>query len=358
MALWDLSLADWARLGDEAARRECEQLARTLPHGLKLASLKEHSYCGRTHRVARFDRREAGDLAHFVLVPGGEVSLGFDGRDFNPQPWQIASYHGWPEELLKRGVNAKYVRWSIKDFVDLETSAPRTVWLQAMLIEVEAHEIEPRQDIEPLSEGDPMFEHFRDPKNGNGEYWGGVLGEFRYIVKRDEGSFQVWRRPPTTLRYVEARLAKSGMRLPTGDEWEHACGGEAKTLFRWGHDTPSDFYPTDTCAKDRELKRAWALSRGKLHYETPPPSWDLHDQLNLFGLRIANDPYKMDLVSDEPWELGGDGGNYICGASSIFLGWLPLATAYRRFGRSSWFDPDTRNVADDYHQLRRIIPLE
>ena len=157
------------------------------------------------------------------------------------------------------------------------------------------------------------------------------------------------------MQNVVERLAEIGMRLPTCDEWEHACGGGAATLFRWGDDSPTDFYPTDTCAEDRVLKKIWALSLGKLAYKPPAAKWSLHQRPNLFGLRIANDPYRLDLVSDGPLALGGDGGCNICGGAGFFLGWLPLATAFRNpYGPVS----PHQNVADPHHRVRRVIPIE
>jgi len=78
-----------------------------------------------------------------------------------------------------------------------------------------------------------------------GERWAnsmaGILGEYSYVVERDrDGTCRVWRRPPTTVAWVEASLARIGMRLPTCDEWEYACGAAAPTLFRWGDDNPAD----------------------------------------------------------------------------------------------------------------------
>jgi hypothetical protein len=359
LTLRDISQSDWAHLSELVVRRRCKELARRLPPGFELSSVKDHSYCGETHRVARFSRREDGNLVHFVLVPGGEVSLGFDGRNFQPSRWQIESYRRWPEELLRQDVDPRYVHWSISEFVDAETSLPRTICVPAIMIEVEARHIEPRSDIELLREGDPMFERFRDryPESGKREAYGGELGEYSYIVERDrDGTLRVWRRPPTTVRYVEERLAQTGMRLPTGDEWEYVCGAAAPTLFRWGDDNPPDFCPIDTPA-ERVRERARALSRGLLHPETAALGWDLHERLNLFGLRIAHDPYRMELVSDEPWTLGGDGGCYICGGAGTFLTWFPLATAFRgtRWDR---FSPDQTNVANEYYRLRRVIPID
>jgi hypothetical protein len=229
-----------------------------------------------------------------------------------------------------------------------------------MLIEVDAREVEPRENLELLDPTDPLTEKYRlrlDEGRTHMEFYGGVSGEYRYIVKREgAGTCRVWRRPPTTVQWLEASLARTGMRLPNCDEWERACGAGASTLFRWGDNSPDDYYPTDTCAEDRELSRAWVLSLGTLVYERPPPTWTLHLQQNLFGLRIAHDPYKLDLVSDGPGALGGDGGCNICGGAGFFLGWLPLATAYA--------NPDCavtstteENIADEHHRVRRVIPL-
>jgi formylglycine-generating enzyme required for sulfatase activity len=343
MALYDFSLADWTQISDEVARRECEDLARELPFGLKLASLEMHSYCGRIHRVARFSGREAGDLVHFVLVPGGEVTLGFNGANFKPRAWQIASYRPWPVELLQRGVDLRDVQFSINEFVDANTSPPRTAHVLPLLVEVEARKIEPREDLEPLDPGHPEFEKFRNEcyqarlaAGETIETWSGSGRDSHHIAEHDSnGVLSVWRRPKTTINVVKEQLREMGMRLPTCDEWEHACGGGATTLFRWGDDTPSDHYPDDTCAEDRELKRACALSRGKLRYETPPPGWDLHARPNLFGLRIASNPYRRDLVADEPWALGGDGGCYTS-IPQVGEKWLAVVAASdSRWGHDS-----------------------
>jgi hypothetical protein len=252
MSLRDLSLSDWERMSDEVARRECEALARSLPHGLQLDALVMHEYGGRRHRVAGFSRGDVGNLVQFVLVPGGEVSLGFDGRDFRPSAGQIESF--------AESANAYDLGSSIHSFVDSQTSAPRTARVAAMLVEVEARPVEPRQDVELLSTSDPIDS-----------------------VEPGSGASRVGRRPPTTVQNLAERLAETGMRLPTCDEWEHACGGGATTLFRWGDDSPTDFYPTDTCAEDRDRKTAWALSMGRLAYKPAPAKWTWHQRPNLFG---------------------------------------------------------------------------
>ena len=77
-----------------------------------------------------------------------------------------------------------------------------------------------------------------------------------YIMERNaDGTCRAWRRPLTTSAEVETALAAQGLRLPTCDEWERACGAGATTLFRWGDDTPADFYPGEASAEDRRLGR-------------------------------------------------------------------------------------------------------
>jgi Sulfatase-modifying factor enzyme 1 len=360
VSLRDLSLSDWTRMNDELARRECEALARSLPHALKLTGLAAYEYCGRSHRVARFSCREGGDLVHFVLVPGGEVSLGFDGHDFRPTRRQIKSFEGWPEEMLRRDIDPCHVKFSILDYVEQNTSVPHQVIVPTLLVEVEAQPIEPREDVISVYEDDPAFGEFcaRFPDEGQWEVHGSWPDEWTYSVKRSgNGELRVKRRLPTTLETVRERVQRQGMRLPTSDEWEYACGAGTKTLFRWGDDTPDDHYPTDTCAEDRELKRAWVLSLGKLRYEEPPSGWDLHTRPNLFGLRIADDPYRWDLLADDPWRLGGDGGTATCGGHGFFLGWLPLASAFRDHFGIGAFAPDHNNVANEFHRVRRVIPI-
>jgi hypothetical protein len=211
-----------------------------------------------------------------------------------------------------------------------------------------------------IERGDPIYlkpwARYTD-RGSRYESHSGHPSDSSYIIENGGSeNVQIWWRPPTTVDTVKERLARQGMRLPTCDEWEHACGSGAQTLFRWGDDTPSDFCPDDTCAEDRELKRVWALSLGKLRYEEPPPGWTLHTDLNLFGLRIAMNPYQMDIVADDPWRLGGDGGVAICGGHGTFLGWLPLASAFRDYF-SAAFAPDEDNVADEFHHVRRVIPI-
>jgi formylglycine-generating enzyme required for sulfatase activity len=240
MGLRNLTLADWARMSDATAKAECEALARALPHGLQLDELAAHAYCGRKHRVARFSRREPDGVAHLVLVPGGEATLGFDGQEFMPTPQQMDSFADSAEAL---GIGQ-----SIGEHVDAYTSARRTIDVAPLLVEIEARNV----GVEPVGADDPVLAELRAGLKGSArvEYSDG------YIVDR-RGA---WYRRPTSAADLQAALAADGLRLLTSDEWEHACGAGTSTLFRWGDDCPADFYPTDTSAKDRRQSTAWVLS--------------------------------------------------------------------------------------------------
>lgn len=119
----------------------------------------------------------------FALIPGGEVRVGFDLAAWSPSPGQLASYR---EESLAGGFGFD---------ADLSThlagvlTPRRTVTLPTVLMAVEA---------EPL---------------------------------------------PDVPREVPGLLAARGLRPPTPDEWEHACGAGAGTLFRWGDTYPADCSP-------------------------------------------------------------------------------------------------------------------
>ncbi|MEU6535673.1 hypothetical protein [Streptomyces sp. NPDC047000] len=179
----------------------------------------------------------------FALIPGGRVSLGFDLDAWEPTPEQSADYADSVEQGFGHGSD---LRAHLAELL----SPYRTAEVATVLMAVED---------EPLAEA------------------------------------------PSVLR---SALAARGLRMPTPDEWEHACGAGAGTLFRWGNDCPMDRIPYG----DR----------------TGP-----HTRPNAFGLRIAYDTYRAELTSDPTAVHGGDGGESVCGGYGILLGWLPLATANR-----------------------------
>ena len=117
------------------------------------------------------------------------------------------------------------------------------------------------------------------------------------------------------------------VRPTTPDEWEYACGAGARTLFRWGEDTPDDGYPFN-------------------HPAGP------HQEPNRWGLMIGQDPYRHEWTTEPKIVCGGDGGAATCGGSGFFLGWLTLATAYRDKDFGAWL-----NSEDGYIDELLIRPV-
>ncbi|MFF4009562.1 hypothetical protein [Streptomyces sp. NPDC001717] len=216
------------------------------------------------HLGARMHRaRIERDAREFALVPGGSVTLGFDLDSWQPTPEQAADYQESQEEGYGYGLDLR---------------------------EYLAHVLSPRRRV--------------------------TLGTVLMAVE-DENLTEA----PADMPAV---LASRGLRMPSSDEWEHACGAGADTLFRWGGDCPLDRIPyTD-------------------------PAGPQHG-LNALGLHIAYDTYRTELTSDASAVHGGDGGESVCGGYGNLLGWLPLATANRNpFVAEFVYGPDGEGLYDSF----------
>ncbi|MDI9889286.1 hypothetical protein QMZ92_34435 [Streptomyces sp. HNM0645] len=265
MSLADLSLDQWRSFDLRTARRVAEKAAARVDGRVTVVETIEHLGAP-LHRV-RIER----DAQEFVLIPGGEVTLGFDIDAWQPTSEQTADY----EESLDQGYGYGP---DLRAHLAPSLSPRRSVVLAAVLMAVED---------ENLTE------------------------------------------PPADMPAV---LAARGLRMPTSDEWEHACGAGADTLFRWG----------DTCPMDR-------IPYGD---RTGP-----HSQPNAFGLRIAYDTYRSELTSDVTAVHGGDGGESVCGGYGTLLAWLPLATANRNpFMAEFVYGPDGEDMYED-SSTRPVLTL-
>ncbi|MBN2495303.1 MAG: hypothetical protein JXR96_11970 [Deltaproteobacteria bacterium] len=340
----DLSLEEWSSMSLSDCTRWAERLAARLPAGFAFRRIRTCSLGEREHRVAEFDWRDSC----FMLVPGGEVELGLDpARPWEPTAEELASWKASAEEYG--------IELDIREHIARVTLGPRTAVLPALLMETTAGELGWRT----LDSDDPRVRELLDERGDmRGQhvriYRGGESLDIDYD---DEGGVTVRTEEPITHEEVVARLASLGFRLPTGEEWEHACGAGARTLFRWGDHAPCDRYPTDISPEEAAWRRQWVLSGGKL--ERPPEGfesdWDLHRQPNAFGLFIASDPYKCELVAEPGTTRGGDGGGMICGGVGFFLGWLTLATSY--FEEHACRREPGAPVLAGYTIARRVLPL-
>jgi hypothetical protein len=135
-------------------------------------------------------------------------------------------------------------------------------------------------------------------------------------------------RPPKHAALL-AELMGQGFRYPTVDEWEYACSGGSRALFRWG-----DIWPP--------IRRFPVRMR-------EPDDWREDTLPNAFGLAIGLDPQELEFCM-EPGELKGGDGGWSSQTNSPDLEWLGFATSTRSLPAEvdNWYDP----------YLRRVVPLD
>ncbi|KPI04443.1 hypothetical protein OV450_4232 [Actinobacteria bacterium OV450] len=228
--------------------------------GGRVVLLDTVEHLGRPLHRVRIER----EGQEFALVPGGPVRLGFDLDAWEPTPAQSADYAASVAEGYGYGHD------TLKGHLAEMLSPLRTATLAAVLMAVED---------EPLTG------------------------------------------PPAA---TPAVLAARGLRMPDPDEWEHACGAGAGTLFRWGNECPLD-------------EPSYGGGHGVRH------------RRNAFGLHIAYDSYGTELSADPAVVHGGDGGEAVCGGYGDLLAWLPLATAHRNPSTAEFaYGPDGEGMYEEF----------
>jgi hypothetical protein len=244
-------LTAWDALPEDT----CVALARGVrAPGFSFARVERFAQGGAERWVALY-RFEDG--AEFALVPGGQLTLGYDPA--RPPVLDAAGLASWSGSMQDFGMPP------FPEYLGAVLVPARRVVLAPLLVETVARPV------------DVVLAASADDEDDD-----------RDIQER-----------------VVAALASSGLRLPTADEWEHACAGGSRTPWRWGDRCPSDEEPYGAISFP-ELRRR-----------------------NTLGLAIAQNPYEWEYVAEPRQMRGGDGGEALCGGYGAVACWLACASAYR-----------------------------
>lgn len=324
---WDSALCD-------VRKRVANDLVRMLPDGFDFTHVSPYQLGGQAHPVAHYRYRGA----RFVLVPGGKVELGYDPATFSPSDEQAKSWRGTVAQKTRFAIQAgtNPMDPSLENYIRAVSSPHRTVTLQPFLMEVDATEAE----TEPLPLDHPEVLEWAKRYQDDALTWESFYdgcgpltisnNRLRVAFNRD-GPTEAYRICWKSGDECRQIVKEQGFRLPTADEFEHACRAGSRTLFRWGDRTPPDFEPNPLL-------------------ENPP--WTRHRLPSAFGVNIAQNPWAYEYVMEPDVVCGGDGGCAVCSGSGTFCSWLTLSSAFRS---RSWGSGANPMPGAHY---RRVMPLE
>ena len=299
----------------EEKKEILENLAKK--YNMELLRFETFSKYSKSTFTAVFKYKES----EFVFVPGDTVTLGYEGLPKNLSDKsldQLKYFSKNPNEFLE-----EYIRDNF--------SKVRKVTIKPMLVERELQTVAWRKsNLEELKNFDSdLLKKYNEFKSSN--YNRLTLDETaRFTKVGNDIEIELY----DDISYEELceNLKDEGFSLANLDEWEYLCGGGCRTLFPWGDDL------------DYNMNLLYFSKEDNDKYDLEEP--------NFFGLSIAYDPYKMEVIDNKSFSKGGDGGCNICGGFGEFLGYLPCSPYFNQV-----IDYEEEDLNGDFNFYRRIIRI-
>ena len=316
----------------EEKKEILESLAKK--YNMELLRFETFSKYSKSTFTAVFKYKES----EFVFVPGDTVTLGYGGLPKNLSDETLEGLKSCldePEDLDT--VLGEYIRDNL--------SKLRKATIKPMLVERKLQTVAWRKsNLEELKEYNiDLLKDYNEFKSSN--YNRLTLDETARFTKV-ENDIEIELYDDISYEELCENLKDEGFSLANLDEWEYLCGRGCRTLFPWGDDI------------DYNMNLLYFSKKGNDKYDLEEP--------NFFGLSIAYDPYKMEIIeADELTFKGGDGGCNICGGFGEFLGYLSCSPYYTQkpVGAINIVDDSIVNEYDDeldgdFNFYRRIIRIE
>ena len=315
----------------EEKKEILENLAKK--YNMELLRFETFSKYSKSTFTAVFKYKES----EFVFVPGDTVTLGYEGLPKNLSDETLEALNSCLDETEDLNtVLGEYIRDNF--------SKLRKATIKPMLVERELQTVAWRKsNLEELKNFDSdLLKDYNEFKNSN--YNRLTLDETARFTKV-ENDIEIELYDDISYEELCENLKEEGFSLASLDEWEYLCGGGCRTLFPWGDDL------------DYNMNLLYFSKEDNDKYDLEEP--------NFFGLSIAYDPYKMEIIeADELTFKGGDGGCNVCGGYGDFLGYLSCSPYYTQkpVGAINIVDDSIVNEYDDeldgdFNFYRRIIRI-
>ena len=305
----------YSKLPEEKKKEILKNLAKK--YNMEILRFETFSKYSKSTFTAVFKYRES----EFVFVPGDKVVLGYEGFPknlSNESLEQLKYFSENPNEFLE-----EYIRDNF--------SKLRKATIKPMLVERELQTVAWRKsNLEELKNFDSdLLKDYNEFKSS--DYNRLTLDETaRFTKVGNDIEIELY----DDISYEELceNLKDEGFSLANLDEWEYLCGGGCRTLFPWGDDL------------DYNMNLLYFSKDGNDKYDLEEP--------NFFGLSIAYDPYKMEIIDNKSFSKGGDGGCNICGGYGDFLGYLPCSPYFNQV-----IDYEEEDLNGDFNFYRRIVRI-